>query len=119
MISNGSFVFKDIQSYLSPFTSLDQFLKAFDTEVTKAVFPHKITQDINKYVKDYPNLSIYTDNVIELLKHSSIPSKDWFQNELKGTAISNEGIRKGSHTNYLILKSAFSDPPKRTPYFHN
>ena len=28
--------------------------------------------------------------MIELLKHSSIPSKYWFHNELKGTAISND-----------------------------
>lgn len=88
MISNGSFSFKDIQSYLAPGTSLDKFLNAFDTELTKAVFPHKITQNINKYVKEYPNLSSYAGNVIDLLKNSSIPRKKWFDNDLKGTAIS-------------------------------
>ena len=90
MISNGSFSFKDIQAYLAPGTSLDKFLKAFDTELTKAVFPHKITQNIKKYVKQYPNLSPYTDNVIELLKNSSIPTKKWFNNDLKSESISQE-----------------------------
>jgi hypothetical protein len=51
MISNGSFSFKDIQAYLGPGYSLDKFLKAFDTELTTAVFPHKITQNIKEYVK--------------------------------------------------------------------
>ena len=34
MISNGKFIFKDILAYLSQGTSLDEFLKSFDTEKT-------------------------------------------------------------------------------------
>jgi hypothetical protein len=39
-------------------------------------------------VKQYPNLSSYVNNVIELLKHSNIPTKKWFDNDLKGKVIS-------------------------------
>jgi hypothetical protein len=35
MISNGLFAFKDIMAYLSPNTSLETVLKAFDTESQK------------------------------------------------------------------------------------
>ncbi len=107
MISNGSFSFKDIQSYLAPGTSLDKFLKAFDTELTKAVFPHKITQNINEYVKQYPNISSYANNVIELLKHSNIPTKKWFDNDLKGKVISNDvynEIRTNFNNLYDLLE---------------
>jgi hypothetical protein len=41
MISNGKFIFKDIIAYLSPGTSLEKFLRAFDTECPKGVFPHR------------------------------------------------------------------------------
>lgn len=75
---------------MAPGTSLDKFLNAFDTELTKAMFPHKITQNINKYVKKYPNLSSYADNVIDLLKNSTIPTRKWFDNDLKGTGISQQ-----------------------------
>ena len=45
-------IFKDILAYLSQGTSLDEFLKSFDTEKTKALFPHKVTQNISKYLKE-------------------------------------------------------------------
>jgi hypothetical protein len=107
MISNGSFAFKDILAYLAPNTSLDKFLKAFDTQAQKGTFPHKVTQNLTKYLEDHPELNQYSDNVIQVLKHSPIPSKKWFYNDLNGEAISakdyNEIVCK--YTNlYDLLK---------------
>ena len=90
MISNGSFAFKDILAYLAPNTSLDKFLKSFDTQVQKGLFPHKVTQNMAKYLEDHPDLKQYSDNVIQVLKHAPIPSKTkkWFYNDLKEESIS-------------------------------
>jgi hypothetical protein len=88
MISNGSFAFKDMFAYLAPNTTLDKFLKAFDTKAQKGIFPHKITQNLARYLDEHPNLKQYADNVIQVLQHSTVPSKKWFYNDLKGEAIS-------------------------------
>jgi hypothetical protein len=90
VISSGQFCFRDISAFLEPGSSLDKFLQAFDTEMVKGVFPHKVTQNIGEYIKQHPYLSGYSNNIIELLKHSSIPSKEWFYNDLKGESIPQE-----------------------------
>ena len=54
----------------------------------KGTFPHKVTQNLTKYLEDHPELNQYSDNVIQVLKHSPIPSKKWFYNDLKEEAIS-------------------------------
>ena len=51
MISNGKFIFKDIIAYLSPGTSLGKYLRAFVTECPKGVFPHRVTQNLDQYLK--------------------------------------------------------------------
>ncbi|CAF3781358.1 unnamed protein product [Rotaria socialis] len=56
MISNGKFIFKDIIAYLSPGTSLEKYLRAFDTECPKGVFPHRVTQNLDLYFKEHPDL---------------------------------------------------------------
>ena len=88
MISNGSFAFKDILAFQPPNTSFDKFLKAFDTKSQKGVFPHKVSQNLTTYLGEHPELKPYSDNVIQVLKHSPIPSKKWFYNDLKSEAIS-------------------------------
>ena len=88
MISNGSFAFKDILAFQPPNTSFDKFLKAFDTTSQKGVFPHKVSQNLTTYLGKHPELKPYSDNVIQVLKHSPIPSKKWFYNDLKSEAIS-------------------------------
>jgi hypothetical protein len=62
-------------AYLSPNTSLDTFLKAFGTESQKGIFPHKVTENLSNYVGRHQNLSQYTDNVIQVLRNSPIPTK--------------------------------------------
>ena len=47
MISNGKFIFKDIIAYLSPGTSLEKYLRAFDTECPKGVS----NQNLDEYLK--------------------------------------------------------------------
>ncbi|OAJ39748.1 hypothetical protein BDEG_23574 [Batrachochytrium dendrobatidis JEL423] len=94
MISNGSFTFKDILAYLAPNTSLEKFLKAFDTEVHKGIFPLKVTQNLTKYADEHPELKQYSGNVIQLLKHSPIPSKKWFYNGLKDVKPGVEATKK-------------------------
>ncbi|OAJ44810.1 hypothetical protein BDEG_28002 [Batrachochytrium dendrobatidis JEL423] len=81
MISNGSFAFKDILAFQPPNTS-------FDTTSQKGVFPHKVSQNLTTYLGEHPELKPYSDNVIQVLKHSPIPSKKWFYNDLKSEAIS-------------------------------
>ncbi|KAK5669307.1 hypothetical protein QVD99_003707 [Batrachochytrium dendrobatidis] len=66
MISNGSFTFKDILAYLAPNTSLEKFLKAFDTEVHKGIFPLKVTQNLTKYADEHPELKKYSGNMLNL-----------------------------------------------------
>jgi hypothetical protein len=44
VISSGQFV----SAFLESGTSLDKFLMAFNTEMVKGVFPHKVTQNINE-----------------------------------------------------------------------
>jgi hypothetical protein len=88
MISNGSFASKDILAYLAPNKTLDKFFKAFDTKAQKGIFPHKITQNLARYLDEHPNLKQYADNVIQVLQHSTVPSKKLFYNDLKGEAIS-------------------------------
>jgi len=57
-------------------TSRDKFLKAFDTQAQKGSFPHKVThQNLAKYIDEHPELNQYSDNIIQVLKHSPIPSK--------------------------------------------
>ena len=75
--------FPTVHLYLAPNTSLDKFLKAFDTKVQKGTFPHKVTQNLTKYLEDHPELKQYSDKVIQVLKNSPIPSKNWFYNDLK------------------------------------
>ena len=87
MISNRKFIFKDILVYLSQGTSLDEFLKSFDTEKTKAFFPHKVTQNISKYLKENNTLVQHKGNAIELLRNSKIPHKDWFANDMTNQKI--------------------------------
>jgi G:T-mismatch repair DNA endonuclease (very short patch repair protein) len=87
MISNGKFIFKDILAYLSQGTSLDEFLKSFDTEKTKAFFPHKVTQNMFKYFKENPSLMQHKGNAIEILRNSKIPHKDWFANDMTNQKI--------------------------------
>lgn len=81
-MSNGKFVFKDIMAFLAPGTSLSQYLKAFDTIESKVIFPHKITQNINDYVNAYPKLRGY-NGVIEILKHSKMPTINRFYDEFR------------------------------------
>jgi hypothetical protein len=107
VISSGQFCFRDISAFLEPGTSLDKFLQTFDTEMVKGVFPHKVTQNVGEYIKQHPHLSGYSSNIIELLKHSNIPSKAWFYNDLKGEAISQEiydDIRSKFKTLYDLLE---------------
>ena len=101
MISNGKFIFKDILAYLSQGTSLDEFLKSFDTEKTKALFPHKVTQNISKYLKENHTLTQHKGNVIELLQNSNIPHKDWFSNDM-----TNENIEI---TDYLKIQNNYQN----------
>jgi hypothetical protein len=88
MISNGKFIFKDIIAYLSPGTSLEKYLRAFDTECPKGVFPHRVTQNVEQYLKEHPDLKFDKNNIIKLLKKSSIPEKKWFYNDLNKTKVS-------------------------------
>jgi hypothetical protein len=83
MISNGSFAFKDILGFPPPNTSFDKFLKAFDPQSQKGIFPHKVSQNLLMFLGEHPDLKQYSDNVIQVLKHSPIPSKKWFCNDLK------------------------------------
>jgi hypothetical protein len=83
MISNGEFAFKDILAFQPPNTSFDKFLKAFDTKSQKGIFPHKVSQNLSKFLGEHPDLKQYSDNVIQVLKHSPIPSKKWFYNDLR------------------------------------
>ena len=76
MISNGSFMFKDIIAYLPPGTSFDGFLKTFDTHEAKGVFPHRVTQNLSKFKDEY-ELQKYT-NVMDMLRSSKIPAEKWF-----------------------------------------
>ena len=66
MISNGKFIFKDILAYLSQGTTLDDFLKSFDTEKREAFFPHKMTQNMLKYLKENPTLMQHKGNTMEI-----------------------------------------------------
>jgi hypothetical protein len=79
---------------IGPNTTFDQFLKAFDTSTQKGSFCHRLTQNLDKYLKENPELGDYKDNVIELLKHSKIPGKKWFYNELKKTHIGSQEYEK-------------------------
>jgi hypothetical protein len=108
MISNGAFAFKDILAYLAPNTSLDKFLKAFDTQAQKGTFPHKVTLNLTKYLEDHPELNQYSDNVIQVLKHSPIPSKKWFYNDLKGESISSKDYTETTST-YTTLYDLLKD----------
>ena len=103
MISNGSFAFKDILAFQPPNTSFDKFLKAFDTQSQKGIFPHKVTQNLSKFLGEHPDLKQYSDNVIQVLKHSPIPSKKWFYNDLKSEAISAKDYND-IVSNYTMLK---------------
>ena len=50
------------------------------------------------------NFALYSDNVIQVLKHSPIPSKKWFHNDLKEESISTKDY-KSKYTNlYDLLK---------------
>jgi hypothetical protein len=102
MISNGKYIFKDLIAYLAPETSLTKFLVAFDTKIPKGVFPHRVTQEIQKYLKEYPELITYQSNIIELLKHSPIPEKEWFFNDLQSQAVELDVYNKIKDT-YLSL----------------
>eukprot|EP00158_Paraphelidium_tribonemae_P000621 Partr_v1_DN22998_c0_g1_i3_m42543 putative protein Hydra magnipapillata len=82
MISNGQYSFRDITGFLSAGTALSDFLRAFDTTVPKGVFPHRVTQNVDLYIKEHPNLSQFKDNVTMLLKHSAIPERKWFRNDM-------------------------------------
>jgi hypothetical protein len=53
MISNGKFIFKDIIAFG---TSLEKYLRAFDTECPKGVFPHRVTQNLDQYLKEHTHL---------------------------------------------------------------
>jgi hypothetical protein len=70
-------LFEDISAYLS---QLDEFLKSFDAEETKAFFPHK---EILPY----------------LTRNSKIPHKDWFSNDM-----SNQNME---FTDYLKMQIKF------------
>ena len=107
MISNGMFNFKDIMSFLGPNTSFDKFLKAFDTMIPKGVFPHRMTQNIGKYIEENPDVAHLKDNVIELLKHSAIPDKKWFFNEMTRKQIEDSvylGIKLKYNNVYELLR---------------
>jgi G:T-mismatch repair DNA endonuclease (very short patch repair protein) len=101
MISNGEFIFKDIVVYLSPGTSLEKYLRAFDSECPKGVFPHRVTQKLDQYLKENPDLKFEKRNIIELLKKSSIPEKKWFYNDLTRSNVSN--------CNYSKIKSNYEN----------
>jgi hypothetical protein len=101
MISNGKFSFKDIIAFVSPNTSLEQFLRAFNTLVPKGQFCHRLTQNIPEYLREYPGLGHFKNNPIQLLKESPIPAKKWFYNELKHQTISQEM--------YLHIKQKYSN----------
>jgi hypothetical protein len=51
-------------------------LKAFDTECPKGVFPHRVTQNLDQYLKEHAELKVYKNNIIEMLQKSSIPEKN-------------------------------------------
>jgi hypothetical protein len=68
MISNGSFAFKD-SCFQPPNTSIGKFLKAFDTKFQKGIFPHKVTEYFTKYIEEHPELTQYSNNVIQVLIH--------------------------------------------------
>ena len=108
MISNGMFAFKDIMAYLSPNTSLDTFLKAFDTESQKGIFPHKVTQHLIKYLNKHPHLEQYSDNVIQVLRISPIPSKEWFYDELKRQSVSDK-VYNDIQSRYINLYELLED----------
>ena len=101
MISNGKFILKDILAYLSQGTSLDEFLKSFDTQKTKALIPHKVTQNISKYLKENPTLAQHKGNVIELLRNSKIPHKDWVSNDMTNQKI--------EISNYLKIQNNYQN----------
>jgi hypothetical protein len=58
-----------------------------DTECPKEIFPHRVTQNLDQYLKEQTDLKFDKDNIIELLKKSSIPEKKWFYNDLKSVIV--------------------------------
>ncbi len=60
---------------ISLFVSGNLFLKSFDTEKTKAFFPHKVTQNMLKYYRENPSLIQHKGDVIEILRNSKIQHK--------------------------------------------
>ena len=101
MISNGKFIFIDILAYLSQGTSLDEFLKSFDIEKTKAFFPHKVTQNMLKYLNENPNLTQHKGNITEILRNSKIPHNDWFSNDMTNQKI--------EITDYLKIQNNYQE----------
>ena len=99
MIANGKFIFKDVMNYLAPGYSLDKFLKAFDTSIPKGIFCHKVTQNLDLFIKHNPGLQGLS--VIDVLKKSPIPAKNWFYNVLKAKPICN--------TDYEDIKLKYSN----------
>lgn len=45
---------------------------------------------MTKYIDEHLELKQYSYNAIQVLKHSPIPSKKWFYNDLKGETISSK-----------------------------
>lgn len=109
MISNGSFAFKDILAFQPPNTSFDKFLKAFDTTSQKGVFHHKVSQNLTTYLGEHPKLEPYSDNVIQVLKHSPISSKKWFYNDLKGEATKDYNDIVSKYTNLFDLVKDYTN----------
>ncbi|EGF80776.1 hypothetical protein BATDEDRAFT_24655 [Batrachochytrium dendrobatidis JAM81] len=54
----------------------------------------EVTQNLTKYADEHPELKQYSGNVIQLLKHSPIPSKKWFYNGLKDVKPGVEATKK-------------------------
>ena len=65
-------------------------MKAFNTKVPKGVFPFRVTMRVEEYLEEHHHLLEWKDNVIEILKHSKIPDKSWFYNDLKGQEVNDQ-----------------------------
>ncbi len=60
-----------------------------------------MTQNISKYLKENPTLAQHKGNVIELLRKSKIPHKDWFSNDM-----TNQKIQM---TDYLKIQNNYQN----------
>ena len=62
---------------------------------------HRVTQNVDQYLKEHTDLKFDKNNIIELLKKSSIPEKKWFYNDLTRSNLSD--------CNYSKIKSNYDN----------